>query len=97
MSHSAVVTRRKFIALTGATAAHVALYAVPTPPVVAQAGVQSLAGEWRFSLDRDDVGVKENWFSHDLSATTWISLTSRHPGNGTFLWPCRRWKTGSTA
>jgi hypothetical protein len=25
-----------------------------------------LAGEWRFALDRDDVGVKENWFTKTL-------------------------------
>ena len=37
-------------------------------------GVQSLAGQWRFSLDRDDVGVKESWFAHNLAATTRISL-----------------------
>jgi hypothetical protein len=27
----------------------------------------SLAGEWRFALDRSDVGVKEEWFNKDLS------------------------------
>jgi beta-galactosidase len=74
MTVSAGVTRRKFIALTGAAAAHAALYAVPTAPTPARAGVQSLAGQWRFSLDREDVGVKESWFSRGLSATTWISL-----------------------
>jgi hypothetical protein len=74
MSNAAGLTRRKFIALTGATAAHAALYAAPTPPVAARAGVQSLAGEWRFSLDRDDVGVKQAWFSKDLPVTTHISL-----------------------
>jgi hypothetical protein len=74
MSISTGLSRRKFIALTGATAAHAALYAAPTPPVPPRGGVESLAGQWRFSLDRDDVGVKESWFSHDLSATTRISL-----------------------
>ena len=68
------VSRRRFLALTGATAAHAALYAAPTPPVAPRAGVQSLAGQWRFSLDRDDAGVKESWFSRDLPATTHISL-----------------------
>jgi beta-galactosidase len=74
MSLSTGLSRRKFIALTGATAAHVALYAAPTPTTAPRSGVESLAGEWRFSLDRDDVGVKESWFSRDLSATTRISL-----------------------
>jgi beta-galactosidase len=68
------LSRRKFIALTGATAAHAALYAAPTPPVTPRAGRQTLAGEWRFALDRDDAGVKAAWFANDLSATTKISL-----------------------
>jgi beta-galactosidase len=68
------LSRRKFIALTGATAAHAALYAAPTPRVAPRAGVQTLAGEWRFALDRDDAGVKAAWFANDLSATTKISL-----------------------
>lgn len=76
MSTSTRISRRKFIALTGAAAAATGyrIYAAPTPAVPPQAGVESLAGEWRFSLDRDDVGVKETWFSRDLAATTRISL-----------------------
>ena len=79
MSNKNRLSRRNFIALTGATAAYAAgstyrLYAAPTPAVTPQPGVQSLAGEWRFALDRDDVGVKETWFSHDLAATTRITL-----------------------
>ena len=27
---------------------------------------ESLAGEWRFEMDRDDVGGKEQWFARDL-------------------------------
>ncbi len=30
--------------------------------------VQSLAGEWRFALDRADAGVNEQWFNHDLTS-----------------------------
>jgi len=74
MSNSNRWSRRKFLALTGATAAHVALYAAPTPAVPPRAGAQSLAGQWRFSLDRDDVGVKESWFASELRATTKIGL-----------------------
>ena len=60
MSNKNRLSRRNFIALTGATAAYAAgstyrLYAAPTPAVTPQPGVQSLAGEWRFALDRDDV------------------------------------------
>jgi beta-galactosidase len=32
----------------------------------AQPAVQSLAGEWRFALDRADAGVSEAWFNRDL-------------------------------
>src|ERR1035441_9824933 len=79
MSISARLSRRRFIALTGAAAAQAAasstlLYGAPTPPVAPRAGVQSLAGQWRFSLDRDDAGVKETWFASDLHATTTIAL-----------------------
>ena len=30
-------------------------------------GKVSLAGEWRFALDREDAGVKEEWFGKDLA------------------------------
>ena len=68
------LSRRRFLVLTGATAAHAALYAAPTLPVQARAGAQSLAGMWRFSLDREDSGVKESWFSRELPDTARISL-----------------------
>ena len=74
MPHSARLTRRKFLALTGATAAHAALYAAPTPPTPPRAGAQSLAGEWRCALDRADTGVAEAWFSRGLPTGSTISL-----------------------
>ena len=79
MSISTRLSRRKFIALTGAAAAHATtstlrVYAAPTPAVAPGPGVQSLAGEWLFSLDRDNVGVKEAWFSKDLPVTSHIAL-----------------------
>jgi len=74
MSISTRVSRRKFLALTGGSAAHFALYAAPAHPVPAREGALSLAGEWRFALDRTDTGVKETWFSRDLTATSTIRL-----------------------
>ena len=73
---SIILTRRKFLALTAATtAAHATrLYAVPTPRTPARPGTQSLAGQWRFALDREDTGIKQSWFATDLAATTHISL-----------------------
>ena len=79
MASSTRLSRRRFLALSGAVAAQVAvpgsnLYAAPTPPIPARVGNQSLAGQWRFSLDRDDDGVKGSWFSRELPETAHIAL-----------------------
>ncbi len=37
-----------------------------TPAQAPAAGAISLAGEWRFALDRADAGVREEWFSKNL-------------------------------
>lgn len=76
MTLSDRLSRRKFLALSGAAAAQASslLFAAPTPAVAPRAGVQSLAGEWRFALDRDDAGLKQQWFAADLHATTKIAL-----------------------
>jgi len=64
------------LALGGAVAAHAA--AARAAGTVAQptgrGDVQSLAGSWRFALDRDDAGVKAGWFARPLDATTRIAL-----------------------
>lgn len=80
MPKSVRLSRRKFLALTGAAAAQVAaptasVFGAPAAPVAPRAGVQSLAGEWSFALDRYDVGAgDEAWYKADLAATTRISL-----------------------
>ena len=79
MPSSTRLTRRRFLALSGAVAAQAAvpastLYAHPTPPSPARAGTLSLAGEWHCALDRTDAGVKEGWFSRDLPTTSMIDL-----------------------
>ena len=33
----------------------------------ANQGQQSLAGEWRFAMDRNDTGAKQQWFMRDLT------------------------------
>jgi hypothetical protein len=68
------LSRRTFLALSGATAAHVALYAAPTLPVRAREGALSLAGKWRFAMDREDAGVGAGWFRGALPATDQIAL-----------------------
>jgi beta-galactosidase/beta-glucuronidase len=67
-------TRRNFLAATGAAAAHAALYATPTPAAPARPGAQSLAGHWRFALDRENAGAKAEWFAKDLPAAARIQL-----------------------
>src|SRR6185437_6973820 len=80
MHKSVRLSRRKFLALTGAAAAQAAAHApsafgAPTAPVAPRAGVQSLAGEWRFALDRYDMGTgNEAWYKGDLGSTTRITL-----------------------
>ena len=56
----------QFLALVAAAAilAPARLPGADTPP--AAAAVQSLAGEWRFKLDRDNTGDGEKWFNQDL-------------------------------
>ena len=80
MHKSVRLSRRKFLALTGAAAAQAAapthsVFGAPTAPVAPRAGVQSLAGEWRFALDRYDMGAgDEVWYKADLGSTTHITL-----------------------
>ena len=79
MPSFARISRRRFLALSGAVAAQAAvpastLYAVPAPPTPARAGTLSLAGEWHCALDRTDTGVKEGWFSRDLPTSSMINL-----------------------
>ena len=67
------LNRREFLAVTGA-AANSALYASPVPATPARPGAQSLAGQWRFALDRDDTGAKSAWFGKELAAGAHIQL-----------------------
>lgn len=43
----------------------------------------SLAGQWRFSIDRDDQGVTEKWFSNRLKETVMLpgSMTENEKGD----------------
>src|SRR5690606_30781568 len=37
------------------------------PVAAAEDAAASLSGEWRFQLDRDDVGINERWFERSLA------------------------------
>src|ERR1700723_124051 len=47
---------------------------------VMRAQTLSMAGHWRFQLDRADVGIHEHWFAHKLSDT--IRLPGSLPEQG---------------
>lgn len=74
------ISRRSFLAMTGITTAAVALYpkgslfAKAVEAVPPSAGATSLAGTWRFALDRSDAGVNAGWFKKPLAANANISL-----------------------
>jgi beta-galactosidase len=68
------LSRRSFLALAASAAAGRSIYAASTMPRPATKGGISLAGSWRFALDREDVGVKDRWFSSGLSACDRIAL-----------------------
>jgi hypothetical protein len=51
-----------------------ALCALAAARLSAQPAAQSLAGDWRFALDRVDAGVTEQWFARDLPGRDRIKL-----------------------
>jgi hypothetical protein len=48
------------------TALTLTLFCLTPEPLRAAADMTSLAGEWRFALDRNDVGTNEQWFAKNL-------------------------------
>ena len=66
--------RRSFIAMAGASGAALALYSKPVAAQPARTGATSLAGEWRFALDREDKGVDAQWYGRELASDAQISL-----------------------
>jgi beta-galactosidase len=74
------MTRRSFLATAGIATTAAALYpktALFAKAVAAQlpaAGAISLAGNWRFALDRNNAGLSAGWFNKPLAADTNISL-----------------------
>jgi hypothetical protein len=68
------LSRRQFFAITGATAASAGLHAAPAPAEPPRPGALSLAGPWRFTLDRDDAGVRSEWFAKPLGGDARIQL-----------------------
>ncbi len=68
------IGRRTFLLMTGATAAGVALHAAAAPVSPVRKDSLSLAGEWRFALDRGDLGQTNGWFRTNLPSQNRIRL-----------------------
>lgn len=72
MSHSSI-SRRSFVALAASASVTSAfgLEALPVPPAE---GALSLAGGWKFRLDRDDLGQQQKWYAQTLAGEERIQL-----------------------
>jgi len=68
------LTRRNLLALSGAAAVDAALGAPPAPASSPGGRAQSLAGRWRFALDREDTGARSAWFAKELPGDAQIQL-----------------------
>src|SRR5215211_2399034 len=54
----------------------------------------SLAGQWRFAIDRDDKGIDEKWFSKKLAETITLPGSMAQRGKGDEVTLQTKW-TGS--
>src|SRR3954469_22760411 len=74
------ISRRSFLTMTGITTAGAiltpknVLFAKAVEALPPAAGGTSLAGNWRFALDRNNAGVNAGWFTKPLTADAHISL-----------------------
>jgi beta-galactosidase len=71
------------------------LSAIMSGWALAQNAPISLAGSWSFSLDRDDKGVNEQWFSHDLGDNITLPGTLQAAGFGDDITGDTQWMSGS--
>ena len=74
------ITRRSFLTTASIATAAAAFYptsslfAKSTPSQPPKSGAISLAGNWQFVLDRNDIGASDAWYSKPLGSDTRISL-----------------------
>jgi len=54
----------------------------------------SLAGKWRFKIDRDDIGIKEKWFNNSLDEEVRLPGSMAENGKGDDITLKTQW-TGS--
>jgi hypothetical protein len=59
------MNRKNFLSQAALATLTLTLFCLAPEPLRA-AGTTSLAGEWRFALDRNDIGTNEQWFAKNL-------------------------------
>lgn len=67
------ISRRNFVALA-ASASLTSAFGLEAPPVAPAEGALSLAGNWRFCLDRDNLGQQREWYATALPGDDRIQL-----------------------
>jgi len=58
------------------------------------AQTQTLAGQWRFQLDRTDVGINNQWFAHKLDGTIRLPGSLTEQGIGDDISTNTQWTSG---
>jgi hypothetical protein len=81
--------RATMVALVFNLGGMVALPAADTPAAVDK--VVSLAGDWRFKIDRDNTGDSEKWFTTDLSDKIKLPGILQAQGYGDDISPDTKW------
>src|SRR5262245_29235485 len=76
-------SRREFLSKTATLAAGISTTSnvVPTADKNFKACVNeisSLCGEWLFSVDADDSGIRERWFEPSFATASWIKVNVPH-------------------
>ncbi len=64
---------------------------VSEPATTGAPGTVSLAGEWRFALDREDAGVREAWHQRDLTDRIKLPGVLQAQGYGDEISPTTPW------
>ncbi len=90
ISNPSIMPPEKFRRATGCSLLAILLGSVS---LLAQDRPVSLAGDWRFALDRGDAGVKEQWFNRDLTDKIKLPGILQAQGYGDDISPATPWVT----
>ncbi|MES1167179.1 MAG: sugar-binding domain-containing protein, partial [Pseudomonadota bacterium] len=84
------MTREKFLRAAGGAVLALLFSALS---LRAETSPLSLAGDWRFALDRDDAGVRDQWFNRDLADKIKLPGILQGQGYGDEISPSTPWVT----